>query len=113
MSENKHAQLLLSLSFGTGRVDDQDLNEGFDENSGNVGLPDNQISDDYTRTTIIIKKALLNKIRRIANGNGLNIKDLVEAGVSYIIERYEEKYGEVSSEDYERKTVKEILNLSD
>lgn len=53
-------------------------------------------TDGYSRTSYIIKKSTMAKIREIAFRETLTMKDIVNAALENVIEKYEEQHGEIT-----------------
>lgn len=56
---------------------------------------DGKRSDGYTRTSIIVNEAKYAKVKEIAFRSTLTTKEVIEAALDLLIDKYEAKHGEV------------------
>ena len=66
--------------------------------------------NEYSRTSLIVNEAKYAKVKEIALRNTLTTKEVLEAAMDLLIERYETKYGTIKVHaNQEKKDINELL----
>ena len=71
--------------------------------------PGGKRSDGYDRTSLIINVAKWAKVKEIALRETVTLKEIMEAALDIIIERYEAKHGEIKPQPRTKKDIKDIF----
>ena len=67
------------------------------------------IAEGYARTSLIINSEKWAKVKEIAFRETLTLKEVMDAALDIIIERYESKHGEVKPQPRTKKDIKDIF----
>ena len=115
MKQDSLNALFSGLTRANGDTQPQEANEGKENQTPSVGAEttdsqDNQqeqeTANESERLCTIVKTDTIQKIRAIAQLEGLPIKDVIEAAFSKAIEAYESKNGVI---EYTRKNPKDLF----